>query len=103
MYRIEKDSSRMEGSSYTPLLKSGDPSDVTNYRPIALLCSISKVLEEVLFTTIISHFLPSISLYQFGFVPGRSCLQQPLTTLLLIYKNSKSHSFTDIVYLDFIQ
>ena len=34
-------------------------------------------------------------------MPGRSCLQQLLITLLLIYNNSRSHDSTDIVYLDF--
>ena len=58
-------------------------------------------MEKVLFNTILSHVLPTISPYQFGFLPGRSCLQQLLTTVLHIYCNSKSHNATDIIYLDF--
>ena len=79
------------------------PVYVTNFRPIALLCSISQVLEKVLFNIILSHVLPTctISSYQFGFLPGRSCLQQLVTTLLHIYNNSKSQNATDIIYLDF--
>ena len=50
---------------------------------------------------ILCHVLPTISPYQFGFLPGHFCLQQLLTTLLHIYGNSKSHNATDILYLDF--
>ncbi len=32
-----------------PIFKSGDKSLITNYRPISLLCSISKVLERIVF------------------------------------------------------
>ena len=78
-----------------------NPANAATYRPIALLCSISKVLERVLFNAVFLHILPSISLKQFGLMPGRSCLQQLLTTLLLISNNSKSHTTTDIIYLDF--
>ena len=46
-------------------------------------------------------FYPLFPQHQFGFLPGRSCLQQLLTTLLLIYNNSRSHDSTDIVYFDF--
>ena len=85
----------------TPILNSGDPANVANYRPISLLCSISKVLERVLFNPLPSHFLPYISPSQFGFMKGRSCLHQLLFTLLSIHNNSRSHIPTNIIYLDF--
>ena len=34
--------------SITPVYKSGDKSQVANYRPISLLCIISKVLERII-------------------------------------------------------
>jgi len=33
----------------SPIHKSGDKSKVNNYRPISLLCSLSKVLERIIF------------------------------------------------------
>ena len=83
-----------------PILKKGDKANVANYRPISLLCSISKVLESIVFLHISEHFLPSLSTYQFGFTQGRSTLQQLLFTLALIYHNSRFHIPTDSIYLD---
>jgi len=38
----------------TPLPKKGDLSCVNNYRPISLLCIISKILESIIYEKIIS-------------------------------------------------
>lgn len=69
----------------TPIHKSGDKSSVTNYRPISLLCCISKVLEKVVFAQIADfvqhHF---VSPCQFGFLKNRSTLQQLVAFLSTI-------------------
>ena len=48
-----------------PIYKSGDKSSVKNYRPISLLCCISKVLESIIYDriydTISSHISSSVS------------------------------------------
>ena len=75
--------------------------DVSNYRPISLLCSVSKVLERLIFNHVSDHIYPYLSTYQFGFIPDRSCLQQLLSTFSIILQNYSSHKQTDIVYLDF--
>ena len=85
----------------TPLLKKGDSADVSNYRPISLLCSVSKVLERLIFNHVSDHIYPYLSTYQFGFILDRSCLQQLLSTFSIILQNYSSHKQTDIVYLDF--
>ena len=86
----------------TPLFKrKGDPTNATNYRPISLLCSVSKVLERLIFNQIYKHIHPFISIKQFGFVQNRSCLQQLLSTISIIYHNYSSNKQTDIIFLDF--
>ena len=72
----------------TPIYKSGDRSSVKNYRPISLLCTISKVFEFV---------NQSITSTQFGFLRKHSALQQ-----LLLFQNyiRNSSGCTDVVYLD---
>ena len=40
---------RMEGSQNNSSTKKGDLSDVSNYRPISLLCILSKVLESIVY------------------------------------------------------
>ena len=65
----------------TPVFKSGDKAAVTNYRPISLLCSVSKLLERLVYNHLIDFIFSAISSSQFGFLPNRSTLQQLLTFL----------------------
>ena len=76
----------------TPVFKSGDKHSVANYRPISLLCSVSKVLERLIYDKIIDFVLPKISVAQFGFLRDRSCLQQLLLFLHNIHKAFDSKS-----------
>uniref|UniRef100_A0A1X7U9N4 Reverse transcriptase domain-containing protein n=1 Tax=Amphimedon queenslandica TaxID=400682 RepID=A0A1X7U9N4_AMPQE len=56
----------------TPIHKSGNKSSVTNYRPISLLCCISKVLEKIIFDKIADFIQPHfVSPRQFGFLKNR--------------------------------
>ena len=59
-----------------PIYKSGDKSSVNNYRSISLLFILSKVLERVIYNHIMSFLSNHFTIYQFGFLPGRSALQQ---------------------------
>ena len=43
------------------IYKSGDKSSVRNYRPISLLCIVSKVLEKVVYDNIVEHVTQSTS------------------------------------------
>ena len=71
----------------TPIYKSGDKSLVSNYRPISLLCSVSKVLERLIYDRIIDYLSLSLSPLQFGFLRGKSTLQQLLVFLHNIHNN----------------
>jgi hypothetical protein len=58
-----------------PVLKKGDPSDPSNYRPIALTSSISKIFETLLNSKLIKHLEGQrlLSDHQYGFRQARSC------------------------------
>ena len=84
-----------------PVFKSGDRSLVQNYRPISLLCNVSKVLESIIHDKIVSFVTSSISYNQFGFLHSKSTLQ-----LLLFLNHTLYHSISDgcqhdVIYLDF--
>jgi len=66
--------------------KSGDLSDVNNYRAIALANSLSKILETVLFEFIASK--DPADEYQFGF---RKHLSTTLCTQLQVFKKTVNY------------
>ena len=84
----------------TPIYKSGDKSLVSNYRPISLLCILSKVLERVVYNNILRYLECSFSGHQFGFLQGRSAVQQLLFTERVLEAKSMQAE-ADVVYMDF--
>ena len=81
-----------------PVYKSGDKSSVRNYRPISLLCIVSKILEKIVYDNIVEQVTQATSVHQFGFLRGCSTLQQ---LLLFYHQILTSESQSDVVYLDF--
>ena len=61
-------------SKVKPLFKSGDSSKFSNYLPISLLPSISKIYEYVLFYQLFDYFTINklFCMHQYGFRPGHS-------------------------------
>ena len=84
----------------TPIHKSGSKGDVSNYRPISLLCCVSKVLERIVYNQIFQAVSPFISPRQFGFLPNHSTLQQLLIFIDGIVNNMDSKTQTDTIYFD---
>ena len=80
-----------------PIYKSGDKSEVSNYRPISLLCTVSKVLENLVYNKIIDFITNSISPTQFGFLPMHSTLQQLLIMFDSIYTSLENKLQTDMI------
>ena len=65
-------------ANVSPIHKKNDPSDVSNYRPISLLSTISKVLEKIVHKYLFNFFRDNnvITAFQSGFVPGDSTVNQ---------------------------
>ena len=79
-----------------PIFKSGDKSNMDNYRPISLLSTFSKILEKIVASRLY-NFLDSekiLSKWQFGFRSGHATVH-PMTHFLNRIAdsfNSKKHS-----------
>ena len=73
---------------------------VSNYRPVSLLCFVSKVLERLIYDRIVDFITPCISTAQFSFICGRSTLQQLLVFLNHILTTINKKIPTDVIYLD---
>ena len=79
-------------SHITPVYKAGDPSLVSNYRPISLLSLPSKVLERIVHNKLLHHLLSNslLSTSQFGFRPFSS------TQEAIISATTDWHKFLDL-------
>lgn len=87
-----------------PLYKSGDRQDFTNYRPISLLPTLSKVIEKVVNHQLRQYLELNQILYdkQFGFRPGRTtedCLHK-LTNLVCANKEKGASKAAMACFID---
>ena len=57
-----------------PIFKKGRKCMPENYRSVSLLPLFSKVLERVVYMSLINHIKPVLSSQQHGFIPQRSCV-----------------------------
>ena len=92
---------RWKSSLVTPVFKTGDRSDVRNYRPISKLSVLPKVFEEIVTDMLSSLLTSSLCVEQHGFVPKRST-----ATNLAVYHSFVSRALdeglqVDTVYTDF--
>ncbi|PNF20445.1 hypothetical protein B7P43_G08125 [Cryptotermes secundus] len=65
---------RLKFSEIKPIYKNGDKNLISNYRPISLLTSFSKIFERVLFARLCHHLTNNnvLASEQFGFRPDSS-------------------------------
>ena len=68
-------------ANVVPVYKKDEKDHVENYRPISLLCIISKVLERCVLNRINDRLEDLIADCQHGFRSGRSCVTNLLETL----------------------
>jgi hypothetical protein len=83
-----------------PVSMLGDISSVNNYHPISLLCSISEVLEKLIFDKVSAFIAPNISVSQFSFVRNRSTFQQLLLYCNFLIQALDNHQQVDTIYID---
>ncbi len=83
-----------------PIFKSGDRSSIKNYRPISLLCHLSKVLECLVYNKIYGYISLHISNNQFGFMKHRSTVQQLVKFTHSICNAFSKKNHMDVVYFD---
>ncbi len=65
---------KLEIAKNIPIFKKDDETQLTNYRPISLLVTISKIFERVIFKQLYKFFIDNNLLYgsQYGFRVGYS-------------------------------
>ena len=94
--------SKMKLSETTPLYKGKETYYTTNYRPISLLLTISKLLEKIVYKRT-SDFLNQTDQFynsQYGFRTSHSCEDAVCELVGEVLKNRENGKFTAALYLD---
>ena len=86
-----------------PILKSGDSTDVNNYRPISVLPILSKIFERVVHAQLQAYLDENnlLSDCQYGFRKGRSTTLAVMDHLQYVYENLDRGSTVISLFLDF--
>lgn len=92
---------RWKVSRVAPVFKKGDRLDISNYRPIAILDNLCKVLEFCLHNPMMNHVKTNISESQHGFIPGRSTTTNLFVVTQFISDQLDNSSQVDVIYTDF--
>ena len=87
-------------ANVVPVLKEGDPTNPSNYRPISLLPVISKLLERCIYDKIITYLRPKITSMQHGFLTSSSTTTQLLTFFNNINDILDHKHQCDVIYFD---
>ena len=84
-----------------PIHKKGDKKCAHNYRGISLLPLCYKILEKIVFDTLLSHCLPALPQSQHGFLPKRSCITNLSSFLAHGWESIQQGKQTDAIYTDY--
>ena len=92
----------MKLSKVVPLHKANNRDETTNYRPISLLLTVSKILEKTMYTRVYKFLNDTKQLYtsQYGFRKNHACDQAVGELVAAISKGIEQKKLTAGVFLD---
>lgn len=88
-------------SKICPVYKKNEKQEVSNYRPIVILCNFSKAFEILLHESVSFHVKSQICINQHGFTPGRSTSTNLLYLTQYTAEVLDMGGQVDIIYTDF--
>lgn len=88
-------------SKICPIFKSDKKCEISNYRPVAIICAPSKILESILYKYIFSHISEVIDSNQHGFLPRRSTETNLTSFLHKINDAVDINKQIDVIFTDF--
>jgi len=91
-----------KSANVTPLHKKDDTDIVSNYRPISILSTVSKIFEKIVFKYIYNHFKDNFVLsdFQSGFLPGRSTITQLIEVYHMFCASIDNGKEVRVIFLD---
>ena len=87
----------------SPIFKKGNRNDSNNYRPIALTCTMCKLMESVIKEQLLDYLNTNklISPHQHAFISNHSTATNLLECIHDWTLSLNSHHSTDVIYIDF--
>lgn len=93
--------SKWKAGFVSPIFKEGDKNNVTNYRPVSILCAISKVFERLVFNKLFESVRSNIHHSQHGFIKKRSTQTNLMEYVSMVADAMVAGGQVDTVYTDF--
>ena len=92
----------MKHGEVVPLYKNGSRKYLTNYRPITLLLTISKLLEKLVYKRVYQFLNNTNQIYssQYGFCSSHSCENAITELISTVVKNLEEQKYTVALFLD---
>ena len=86
----------------SPVFKTGDTADISNYRAISVLPSFSKILELLTYNRLYKYFTDNKTshLQQFSFPKGRSREHANVQFVDRVYESFENNNYTVGIFLD---
>ena len=81
--------------------KLGNKSNISNYRGIAKLSAIPKLMEKLGTDYLFFNMRSLISAFQHGFLKGRSTVTNLLEFTTHVFRGFLARARTDVIYTDF--
>lgn len=88
-------------SKICPIFKAGNKEEIANYRPIALICTVSKIFESILHQKIYTHVSRCIADEQHGFMTKKSTVTNLLSFNQFTTEIIDNNSQVDVIFTDF--
>lgn len=93
--------SRWKEGFISPIYKEGDRQDVTDFRPVTILCAISKIFERLVYDELFSKIKNKIHESQHGFFAKKSTLSNLLEFVTPVSQSMTNGGQVDVLYTDF--
>lgn len=84
-----------------PIPKKSQTKEISEHRPISMLCSPGKALESILHGKILQHLNPIITEHQYGFIPGKSTVSNLVNFFQKGIQAFENKTQLDVIYTDF--
>ena len=87
----------------TPIFKKGDKKNLSNYRPIANLPILSKIIEKLIYARFNNFFLKFniTNQNQFGLQSGKSTEHAIICLLDALYESINKNHFAFVAFVDY--